>query len=78
MIFKEFFKGGKTKEVIDIKNEHEKTVILVEPHANKLDDFCLEESNENLKQTRIRFLAKAGLVIRPVLMKMDLQKMFQV
>ena len=55
------FKGGKTKEVTDIKKKHEEIVTSVEPIAGKLDAFCIDENKDNLKQIRTRFLAKAGI-----------------
>lgn len=55
------FKGTKTKEVIGVKENHEKTVELVEPFASELDAFCEQENKDNLRQSRTRLLAKAGL-----------------
>jgi hypothetical protein len=55
------FKGGKTEEVIKIKQSHEKVVELAEPYAKDLDTFCEQENISNLRQARTRILAKAGL-----------------
>lgn len=55
------FKGGKTEEVIKIKQSHEKVVERVEPYAKDLDTFCEQENIRNLRQARTRILAKAGL-----------------
>ncbi len=55
------FKGSRTKEVIDAKGNHEKVVERVEPFAKDLDDFCESENINNLRQSRTRLLAKAGL-----------------
>lgn len=55
------FKGGKTKEVISIKQNHDKVVERAEPYAKDLDIFCEQENISNLRQARTRILAKAGL-----------------
>lgn len=55
------FKGGKTKEVINIKQNHDKVVERAEPYAKDLDIFCEQENISNLRQARTRILAKAGL-----------------
>ena len=55
------FKGGKTKEVISIKQNHDKVVERAEPYAKDLDIFCEQENISNLKASKNKNTCKGWL-----------------
>ena len=53
--------GDRDDRVRSSAAEHEKTVLRISPHIDRLDAWCNEENARNYKLQRTKILARAGL-----------------